>query len=82
MKLRLNVEELNDDFFEDTRLLGITAPVKNYQFCLQLNNQMGYDFRLNTDIEIQLRKKERVYYFSVYQSQSILQYPLIQHSTI
>ena len=30
MKLRLNVEELNDDFFEDTRLLGITAPVKNY----------------------------------------------------
>ena len=41
MKLRLNVEELNDDFFEDTRLLGITAPVKNYQFCLQLNNHLG-----------------------------------------
>ena len=45
MKLRLNVDELNDDFFEDTRLLGITAPVKNYQFCLYLNNQLGYDFR-------------------------------------
>jgi hypothetical protein len=68
MKLRLNVEELNDDFFEDTRLLGITAPVKNYQFCLQLNNHLGYDFRLNTDFEIQLRKKERIYYFSLYQS--------------
>lgn len=68
MKLRLNVEELNDDFFEDTRLLGITAPVKNYQFCLQLNNLLGYDFRLNSDIEIQLRKKTRTYYFSVYQS--------------
>ena len=24
-KLRLNVDELNEDFFEDTRLLGITA---------------------------------------------------------
>jgi len=68
MKLRLNVEELNDDFFEETRLLGITAPVKNYQFCLQLNHLLGYDFRLNADIEIHLRKKERSYYFSVYQS--------------
>jgi hypothetical protein len=69
MRLKLDVEELNDDFFEDTRLLGITAPVKNYQFCLQLNNQLGYQFRLNNDIEIHLRKKDRSYYFSVYQSQ-------------
>ena len=68
MKLRLNIDELNDDFFEDTRLLGITAPLKNYQFCLQLNNLLGYDFRLNPDIEIHLRKKNRSYYFSVYQS--------------
>jgi hypothetical protein len=68
MKLRLNIDELNDDFFEGTRLLGITASLKNYQFCLQLNNQLGYHFRLNSDIEIQLRKKERTYYFSVYQT--------------
>ena len=68
MKLRLIVDELNDDFFEGTRLLGITASLKNYQFCLQLNNLLGYHFRLNSDIEIQLRKKERTYYFSVYQS--------------
>lgn len=68
MRLRLDIEELNDDFFEDTRLLGITAPVKNYQFCLQLNNHLGYHFRLNNDIEIHLRRKERSYYFSVYQS--------------
>lgn len=68
MRLRLDIEELNDDFFEDTRLLGITAPVRNYQFCLQLNNQLGYHFRLNNDIEIHLRRKERSYYFSVYQS--------------
>ena len=68
MKLRLNIEELNDDFFEDTRLLGITAPLKNYQFCLQLNNLMGYNFRLNPGIEIHLRKKERSYFFTVYES--------------
>jgi hypothetical protein len=67
MKLRLDIDEINDDFFEDTRLLGITATVKNYQFCMQLNNMLGYDFRLNPDIEIHLRKKERNYYFSIYQ---------------
>ncbi len=68
MKLRLNIEELNEDFFEDTRLLGITAPLKNYQFCLQLNNLLGYDFRLNPGIEVHLKKKERSYYFTVYES--------------
>jgi len=67
MKLRLDVDELNDDFFEDTRLLGITATVKNYQFCMQLNNMLGYDFRLNPEIEIHLKKKNRNYYFSIYQ---------------
>ncbi len=67
-KLRLNVDELNEDFFEDTRLLGITAPIKSYQFCWHLNNLLGYQFRLNNDIEIHLRKKERSYYFSVYES--------------
>jgi hypothetical protein len=69
MKLRLNIEELNDDFFEDTRLLGITAPIRGYQFCLQLNQHLGYDFRMNADLEIHLKKKTRSYYFPVFQSQ-------------
>lgn len=68
-KLRLDIDSLNDDFFEETRLLGITAPLKNYQFCWQLNNLLGFDFRLNADIEIHLRKKDRSYYFNIYQSQ-------------
>jgi len=67
-KLRLNMDEINEDFFEDTRLLGIMAPLKSYQLCLQLNGLLGYKFRLNTDIDIHVRKKERNYYFSVYQS--------------
>ncbi len=66
-KLLLNVEEINDDFFDDTRLLGIIAPIKSYQFCLLLNNLLGYHFRLNTEIDIHLRKKERNYFFSVFQ---------------
>jgi hypothetical protein len=67
MKLILDNIAITDDFFSDTRLIGIIAPIKNYQFCWQLNNQLGYRFRLNTEIDKQLRKKNRQYFFSVYQ---------------
>jgi hypothetical protein len=66
-KLLLNTRELTDDFFEDTRLLGIMAPIRDYQFCWQLNSNLGLDFRINNDIEIQLTKKKRNYFFSVYE---------------
>ncbi|MFY7652574.1 MAG: IPExxxVDY family protein [Chitinophagaceae bacterium] len=68
MRLVLDNEHLNQHFFEDTRLLGIIAPIKNYQFCWQLNNALGFSFWLNPDIEIHLKKKQRSYYFPVYQS--------------
>lgn len=67
MKLILDNEAIADDFFSDTRLIGIMAPVKNYQFCWLLNNLLGYNFRLNTEIDKQLRKKNRQYFFSVYE---------------
>lgn len=66
MKLTLDNDALTDDFFSETRLLGIMAPVKDYMFCWQLNNLLGYNFRLNTDVEIQIRKKGRTYFFEVY----------------
>lgn len=69
MKLALNNTDLTDGFFEETRLLGIMAPMKDYQFCWQLNNLLGLDFRINNEIEIQLTKKKRNYFFSVYQYQ-------------
>jgi len=67
IKYRLNTDELTDDFFDETRLFGIIAPIRNYQFCWHLNNVTGYDFRLNPEIEIQLKKKERNYFFSIYE---------------
>ncbi len=66
-KLVLDTEKLTDEFFDDTRLLGIMAPVKDYQFCWHLNNTTGLDFVLNNDLEIQLNKKKRTYFFSVYE---------------
>ena len=67
MKLVLDNKNLAEDFFEDTRLLGIMAPIKDYQLCWHLNNLMGIDFRINNDIEIQLSKKDRNYFFAVYE---------------
>ncbi|MCA6475212.1 MAG: IPExxxVDY family protein [Chitinophagaceae bacterium] len=68
MKLKLDTEGMQDDFFADGCLLGITAPLKCYQFCLALNKQLGYNFRLVAEYEIVLKKKDRSYYFSVYES--------------
>jgi hypothetical protein len=67
MKLRLDTADLTDNFFEDARLLGIVAPIKDYQFCWQLNNRLRFDFRINNQIEIQVAKKQRKYFFKVYE---------------
>src|SRR5438552_18835825 len=67
MKLRLDSDWMAEDFFEDTRLLGIVAPMKHYQLCWQLNQLFRFNFRMNNDIEIQLTKKQRRYFFPVYQ---------------
>jgi hypothetical protein len=67
MKLKLDSEWMAEDFFEDTRLLGLVAPVKPYQLCWLLNQLFRFNFRLNNDIEIELARKQRKYFFPVYQ---------------
>jgi hypothetical protein len=66
-KFVLNTTDLAESFFEDTRLIGIMSPLKDYQLCWHLNSLLGVDFRMNADIEIQLQKKQRNYFFSVYE---------------
>ncbi len=67
MKLAIDNNALAEDFFSDTRVLGIVAPVKDYRFCWVVNQALGCDFRLNNDLEIQLAKKGRRYFFSIYE---------------
>ena len=67
MKLKIDNEVLAQEFFEDSILLGIVAPVKDYQLCWQMNQVLGFDFRINNGFEIQLTKKERTYFFSIYE---------------
>ena len=67
MKLRLDNQVLVDEFFQDRRILVIVAPIKLYQFCWHLNHLLRFDFRINNSIEIQLNKRQRNYFFSVYE---------------
>jgi hypothetical protein len=67
MKIKMDNSLMVEEFFDGTRLLGIVAPIKSYQFCWLLNQHMQIDFRINHDIEIQLEKKKRKYFFSIYE---------------
>lgn len=67
MKLKIDNESIAQAFFEDVKLYGIVAPIKDYQFSWQLNQLLGFKFRLNNEIEIQLTKKKREYFFSIYE---------------
>jgi hypothetical protein len=67
MKLKIDTESLIEEFFDSTCLLGIVAPVKDYLFSWHINQSLGYNFKINHQIEIQLRKKERNYFFSIYE---------------
>jgi len=66
--LTLDVDGLNEDFLRGTRLLAITAPIKKHIFCWQLNTIFGLDFKLCSEKEIPIKKKNRNYFFSIYHS--------------
>lgn len=67
MKLRFDNEAMLEEFFENTRLLGIVASIEQYRLCWYLNQILNFDFRNNNNLEIHLNKKTRNYFFPVYQ---------------
>jgi hypothetical protein len=71
MKLKIDNESLFEEFFEHTQLIGIIAPIKSYQFIWNINELLGYQFKINHDLEIGSIRKKRNYYFSVYEFRSI-----------
>jgi hypothetical protein len=48
-KLILDQDAINENDFEGSRILGISAPIKNYQFCILLNQYMGFEFRIDDE---------------------------------
>jgi hypothetical protein len=67
MKLRIDNDVMVEEFFANTRLLGIVAPIEQYRFCWHLNQMLNFNLRINNDIEIQLNKKARKYFFPIYE---------------
>ncbi|MGX5819931.1 IPExxxVDY family protein [Chitinophaga lutea] len=71
LKLKLDQDQLVDDFFEDTWLAGIITQARDYQLCWQINQHLRLDFRVNNSLEINLTKNRRSFYFSVYEYQEL-----------
>jgi hypothetical protein len=67
MKLKIDNDSLVEEFFENTCLLGIVAPMKDYLFTWHINQSLGFQFKINHSIEIKLIKKDRNYFFSIYE---------------
>lgn len=66
MKLKIDHEEMMDRFYDETRLMGIVAPVEAYKFCWQINRLLNFDFRIVPEMELSMKKKGRRYFFSMY----------------
>jgi hypothetical protein len=67
MKLKLDDERMSDDFFEDTKILGIACPLKNYQFCWHVEKSLNIPFATSADLQIGMEKNKRSYSFTVYE---------------
>ncbi|KAA2245264.1 IPExxxVDY family protein [Chitinophaga agrisoli] len=69
LKLKLDQDQLVEDFFESTHLMGIVSSARDYQLSWQLNRQLHYPFRVNNSLEIKLTKHQRSFFFTVYEFQ-------------
>lgn len=69
IKFKLDQDSLTNDFFDNFRLFGIMAPIKNYTFCWKLNVTLGTNFKLSNQKELKLHNKQRNYFFNLYEWQ-------------
>lgn len=67
MKLKLDEEQMSDDFFENTKILGIVCTQKNYQFCWHIEKALQILFSTSADLQIGMEKNKRTYSFTVYE---------------
>jgi len=67
MKLRLDDNRMSDNFFEDTRILGIACTLRNYHFCWHIDRLLQIGFQTSVDLQIPMEKNRRSYSFTVYE---------------
>jgi hypothetical protein len=67
-KLVLNMDAAQQDFFEDTAMIGIVSAEQGYRFCWIVNNHFGYDFKNYPEQEVVRQRKDGTqFYFPTYQ---------------
>ncbi|WP_143308186.1 IPExxxVDY family protein [Chitinophaga vietnamensis] len=69
LKLKLDQDQLVEDFFESSHLIGIVSSARDYQLCWHINKQLHTNFRANNSLEITLSKKTRSFHFTVFEFQ-------------
>ncbi|MGC4057208.1 MAG: IPExxxVDY family protein [Chitinophagaceae bacterium] len=66
--LKLDQFEIEDVFFENAALIGISSDKPIYSLCHFLNQAFLLDFERTTHLDVQIGKKNATYSFAVYQS--------------
>ena len=66
--LKLDQFEIEDVFFENTALIGISSDKPMYTLCHALNQAFELDFERCPHLDVQIGKKTGTYSFAVYQS--------------
>lgn len=66
-KFKLGTDSAVDSFFRETGLIGIVSRQKEYQLCWEINRLLGFNFKMNNELEVMLIKKEKKCYFTVYE---------------
>jgi hypothetical protein len=60
------MEEMRDDFFEDTALIGIATALPVYRFCWMVNNHFDINFIRDPEQILSLQKKGNDFHFPIY----------------
>lgn len=68
--LKLDETLIQDDFFAHAKLFGFMAKLSSYYMCWQLNYMLHVNFKACYPFEIVLNKKNRKYFFSIYEYSS------------
>lgn len=66
--LKLDQFEIEDVFFENAALVGISSDKPMYSLCHALNQAFALDFERTHHLDVQIGKKNGTYSFAVYQS--------------
>lgn len=73
-KFRLVTDKAFVDFFRDTKLIGIVSRQKEYELCWQINRLLGFNFKMNNELEVMLIKKAKKCYFTVYEYEELTRF--------